>query len=262
VTSISEPFYPKYTNVRRCPFVYSGMRGIAICALLAGVLGAQPRFEVATVRLTSEAEQASGSAGVTTGKGRYSGKNLTLKEYLIRSYGVSPNQIVGGPDWLGTARWDIQAKAEQPIDDDDAIMLMVQTLLTDRFQLKIRRDDREMRAYMLEVAKNGLKAQKSAPGTEYNTNYGRGKLEATGTTLPHLAQRLGRQLDLPVVDKTGIEGAFDFKLNWTPDGAKADPAAPPGIFTAIQEQLGLKLTGARAAVPVLVIESAAMPGEN
>jgi uncharacterized protein (TIGR03435 family) len=238
------------------------MRGIAICALLAGALGAQPQFEVATVRPTSEAEQASGSAGVTSGKGRYSGKNLTLKSYLMRSYGVAPNQIVGGPDWLDTAHWDIQAKAEQPIDDDDAIMQMVQTLLTDRFQLKIRHDNREMRAYVLEVAKNGLKAQKSAPGTEYNTNYGRGKVEATGTTMPHLAQRLGRVLDLPVVDKTGVEGAFDFNLHWTPDGAKADPNAPPGVFTAIQEQLGLKLTGTRAAVPVIVIESATMPGEN
>jgi len=238
------------------------MRGIAICALLAGALGAQARFEVATVRPTSEAEQASGSSGVTTGKGRYSGKNLTLKEYLMRSYGVAPNQIVGGPEWLASARWDIQAKAEQPVDDDDQIMQMVQALLTERFQLKIRSDNREMRAYVLEVAKNGLKAQQSAPGTEYNTNYGRGKLEATGTTLPHLAQRLGRQLDLPVIDKTGLEGAFDFKLHWTPEGAKADPAAPPGIFTAIQEQLGLKLTGARVPVPVLVIESAAKPEEN
>jgi uncharacterized protein (TIGR03435 family) len=238
------------------------MRGITICALLAGALGAQPSFEVATVRPTSEAEQASGSAGATSGKGRYSGKNLTLKAYLMRSYGVAPNQIVGGPDWLDTAHWDIQAKAAESIDDDDAIMEMVQTLLTERFQLKIRHDTRDMRAYVLEVAKNGLKAPKSAPGTEYNTNYGRGKLEATGTTMPHLAQRLGRQLDLPVVDKTALEGAFDFKLHWTPDGVKADPSAPPGMFTAIQEQLGLKLTGGRAAVPVLVIESAAKPGEN
>jgi len=238
------------------------MRGIAICVLLAGVLGAQPRFEVATVRPTSEAEQASGSAGVTSGKGRYSGKNLTLKSYLMRSYGVAPNQIVGGPDWLDTAHWDIQAKAEQPIDDDDAIMEMVQTLLTERFHLTIRRDTRDMRAYVLEVAKNGLKATKSAPGAEYNTNYGRGKVEATGTTMPHLAQRLGRVLDLPVVDKTAVEGPFDFKLYWTPDGAKADPNSPPSIFTAIQEQLGLKLTGTRVPVPVLVVVSAAKPGEN
>jgi uncharacterized protein (TIGR03435 family) len=238
------------------------MRTMAMWALLAGALCAQSRFEVATVRPTSEAEQASGNSGVTTGKGRYSGKSLTLKEYLMRSYGVAPNQIVGGPDWLGTARWDIQAKAEQPTDDDDLIMQMLQALLAERFQLTMRRENRDMRAYVLEIAKNGLKAPKSAPGTEHNTNYGRGKLEATGTTLPHLAQRLGRQLDLPVVDKTGLEGAFDFKLHWTPDGAKADPSAPPGIFTAIQEQLGLRLTGGRAPVETLVIVSAERPSEN
>jgi len=234
---------------------------MAICVLLAGALGAQPRFEVATIKPATDAEVASGSSGMKTGKGRLDAHNVTLQRCIMGAYAVGPNQIVGGPDWLDTAHWTIQAKAEQPADDD-VTMQMLQALLAERFRLVIRRDTREMRAYVLEVAKNGPKLQKAAPGTAFTTNWGRGVVEATGATLPHFVERLGRVLDLPVVDKTGIEGAFDFKLHWTPEGEKADPSAPPGIFTAIQEQLGLKLTGGRTAVPVIVIVSAEKPTEN
>lgn len=235
---------------------------MAVQALLAGALCAQPRFEVASIRPASEAEQASGSSGVTTGKGRLNAQNVTLRRCIIGAYEVGPNQVVGGPAWLDSARWDIQAKSEAPTDDDVLMMKQFQTLLAERFQLVVRRDTREMRAYILDAAKNGPKLQKSAPGGEFNTNGSHGRIEGTAATLPHLAERLARVLDLPVVDRTGIEGEFDYKLRWTPEGDKVGPDSPPGIFTAVQEQLGLKLTGGRAPVAVIVIERAAMPSEN
>jgi uncharacterized protein (TIGR03435 family) len=121
---------------------------------------------------------------------------------------------------------------------------------------------------VLEVAKNGPKLEK-AEGGESTTNSGRGLLDARNTTMDRFAEVLSRQMDLPVVNRTGLEGVFNLKLEWTPESAKqikpgADGAAMegPSIFTAIQQQLGLRLRSQKTPVEILVIDHAEKPSEN
>ena len=132
------------------------LRTIATLAISAsGVLCAQPatpRFEVASVKPSNALPN---SAGVKTGHGRLDASNVTLKRLIIGAYGIGPHQVSGGPDWLESDRFDISAKADQPVDDDAALMLMLRDLLADRFKLALHRETRIMQALVLEVTKNG-----------------------------------------------------------------------------------------------------------
>ena len=225
-----------------------------------------PRFEVAAINLTP-ADQWDGSSGGNTGKGKYRGHNRTLKRYIMAAYGVGPNQIAGGPPWLDSIRFDIDAKAEQPIDDDDAFMAMLQTLLAERFKLAIHRENKPSEAYLLVVAKSGPKLEKAKDG-EPTTNGSHGGIDAQVITMKRFAEVLSRQMDFPVVDRTGLGGAFNLKLRWSPESDQPVkpgqiPAADsgPSIFTAIQ-QLGLRLQTGKTPVDVLVIDRVEMPSQN
>ena len=118
-----------------------------------------------------------------------------------------------------------------------------------------------MHAYVLEVAKNGPKLEKGG-GNGSSTDNRRGRIGAKNCSMDRLAQALARQMDLPVVNRTGLDGAYNFTLQWTPESAEAKADAGPSIFTAIQEQLGLRLRAEKTAVPVLVIDRAERPTEN
>jgi uncharacterized protein (TIGR03435 family) len=227
---------------------------IAILGLaVASAIFAQiPRFEVASVR-PGRPNQPTGG-GLVTGNGRLLVENETLKRCIMGAFSVGPNQIVGGPPWLETDTFHISAKAEQPTGDA-LIMQMLQELLKDRFKLEAHRESRTIQAYVLGVAKNGPKLEKSAGGESITQN-GRGRITANVTTMDHFAQVLSRQMDFPVVNETGIEGLFDLKIEWT----NADTG--PSIFTAIQEQLGLRLTSRKTPVEVLVIDHVEKPSEN
>jgi uncharacterized protein (TIGR03435 family) len=217
------------------------------------VLFAQtPRFEVASIRPGAPGQR--GGGGLQTGNGRLLVENETLKRCIMGAFSVGPNQIVGGPAWLETDNFHIEAKAEDPVGDA-AIMQMLQELLKDRFKLESHRESRTIQAYVLSVAKNGPKLEKSAGGGATTQN-SRGRITAKVTTMDHFAQVLSRQMDFPVVNETGIEGLFDLKLEWT----NADTG--PSIFTAIQEQLGLRLASRKTAVDVLVIDHVEKPTEN
>ena len=135
---------------------------------------------------------------------------------------------------------------------------MLQTLLAQRFKLTIRRESRVAHAYVLTVAKNGPKLEKSAGG-ETNVFYGRGRIDARSITLDALAERLGRHLDLPVVNRTGLDGAFNILLEWTPDESRETDK--PSIFTAVQ-QFGLRIAAQRVPVQVIVVDHAEKPSEN
>src|SRR5579859_2034284 len=143
---------------------------LAVCVSGAvyGQSAATQRFEVASVRPAS-ADQSSGSSGGKTGHGSLRMTNVTLKRCIMGAYGVGPNQIVGGPPWLDSDRYEIVAKAEQPVDDDGILMAMLQTLLAERFKLRIHRETRPVQAFVLEVAKNGPKLEKAEEG-ESTTN--------------------------------------------------------------------------------------------
>jgi uncharacterized protein (TIGR03435 family) len=171
------------------------------------------------------------------------------------AFSVGPNQIVGGPPWLETDTFYITAKAEDPVDDDAVIMAMLRDLLKDRFKLASHRESRTIPAYVLGVAKNGPRLPKSAGG-ESSTLYGRGRITARVTTMDHFAEVLSRMLDFPVVNQTGIDGVFDLKIEWT----TADTG--PSIFTALQEQLGLRLASRKTPVEVVVIDHVERPTEN
>jgi uncharacterized protein (TIGR03435 family) len=223
------------------------------------------RFEVASVK---PANADPSSSGVKTGHGRLEAKNVTLKRCIMGAYGVGPHQISGGPDWLDSERFEILAKADTATDDDTVLMLMLQHLLAERFKLVLHREMKTLRALVLEVAKTGPKLEKAEAGEAGTNTSSTNKsitLDAHNTDMDLFARVLGREMDLPVVNHTELKGVFNFKLQWTPDKLRpADGGATEGasIFTAIQEQLGLRLRADRAPVEVLVIDRVEKLSEN
>jgi uncharacterized protein (TIGR03435 family) len=243
---------------------------LAVC--VAGAVYGQSavgqQFEVASIK-PSNAD--SGSSGIESGHGRIHGINVTLKRCIMGAYGIGPNQVLGGPDWITSDLFDITAKAEQPVGGA-ALMSMLQTLLADRFKLALHREATPIQAYVLEIAKSGPKLEKG-DGQGARTNSGRGEIVATNATLDRFSEILSRQMDLPVVNHTGLQGVFNLKVRWTPESAP--PAKPPegpiiegpiiegpSIFTAIQQQLGLRLHAQKVSIEVLVIDRAERPSEN
>jgi uncharacterized protein (TIGR03435 family) len=251
------------------------VRGIAcvvLCAsgLVYGQAGAPEQFEVASIK-PSNADPRS-SSGIQAGHGRLTASNVTVKRCIMGAYGVGLHQILGGPDWLDSDRFDILAKSEQPVGDH-ALMAMLQSLLAERFKLTLHRETRMIPAFVLEVAKGGAKLEKAEGGeasTQASTTNAASEIAARNTSMDLLARVLARarEIDLPVENLTGLDGLFNFRLQWTPESTK--PASPaegrategPSLFTAIEEQLGLRLRAQKAPVQVLVIDHAERPTEN
>jgi uncharacterized protein (TIGR03435 family) len=206
-----------------------------------------------------------GNSGITTGHGHLTATNVTLKRCIMGAYALGPNQILGGPDWLDSDRFEIAAKAEEPVNDDDVLMGMLKGTLVERFKLAVHRETRTVSAYVLEAGKTGPKLQKTAGG-EFTTDNRRGAIGANNITMDAFAERLSRQLSLPVINQTKLDGAFDLKLQWTPEGARPvrleSGAEAPSIFAAIQEQLGLHLRAEKAPVEILMVDHAERPTEN
>jgi uncharacterized protein (TIGR03435 family) len=240
-----------------------------ILLLTAGSFGQtapSPAFEVASVK-PSQAAPDSGS-GISTEKGRISARNVTLKRCIRGAYGVPEAQVVGGPQWVDEAGYDIDAKAAGPAGEHD-LMAMLQSLLAVRFKLVIHRETRALPGYALLAGKNGPTAKRSAPDAPSRTSSRRGEIDAEGCTIGQLAMKLAESLHLPVADLTAADGPFDFKLQWTPEdlqakapSAAADIASGPSLFAALQEQLGLKLEPRRVPTEVLVIDRAEKASEN
>ena len=228
-----------------------------------GTTSARPEFVVSTVRPSNAA--TADSSGIYTGHGRLNGQNVTLMRAIIGAYGVGPNQVVGGPDWVNTLRWDIQAKADQDINDDATLNAMQADLLVDRFKLVLHKETRTMPAYVLEVGKNGPKLTKAEGGGDSDTEMrtstvGKEAMKVINTNMDLFAAILARRMDLPVVNETGLKGIYNFDLNWTRDNTSAANGPDAlSIFTAVQEQLGLRLRAAKAPVEVLVIDHAEKP---
>ena len=240
------------------------IRAISVLVLCAAsVLGQAPvpQFDVAAIR-PSHTPADSGS-GIYTGHGKVRAENVTLKRCIIGAYGVGPNQVFGGPDWLDSDRFEIDAKIDRGINDSRVLDQMLQALLADRFKLIMHRENRTITAYVLDLAKNGPKLEK-AEGGESNTNAStsdRGvTLVARNMGLDAFAERLARFLDLPVINRTGLKGAFNFKLEWVPEKLKS--ADGRSIFAALPEQLGLRLRSQKTPIEVLVIDHAEQPSGN
>lgn len=242
-----------------------------------------PAFEVASIKPSDPNERGT---SVHTSPGRYTATGITTKNLIMNAYNIKRYQLEGAPGWTGTERYDITAKLEdsgeklpRPSERARQIRTALQKLLAERFQLAIRRETRTLPAYALTVAKGGFKL-KTEPYDEdkgSSMSMGPGKLTAKRTTMDGLANILAGNLDRPVADMTGIQGACDFSLTWTPDdavrtekptgagegpAAATDMAAGPSIFTALQEQLGLKLEPRKAPVEIIVVERIEKPVEN
>lgn len=239
--------------------------------LAAAAQNAPLAFEAATIKPTHAAP--GNSSGITEVKGRMMGRNVTLKRCIRGAYDIPETLIFGGPKWVDEERYDIEATAAGPAGGNN-LTIMFQSLLAERFHLAFHREQRQMSGYALVVAKGGLKAQPAAKDTAARTNasFSGGSIDAQASTMANLAQRLADALRMPVVDFTRMEGRFNFKLSWNPDDAKPLPPnaagkslgepSGPSIFTALQEQLGLKLESRKVPVEVIVIDQAEKPSEN
>jgi len=213
---------------------------------------------------------------------------VTLKMLIMFAYGVAGYQISGAPNWVGVERWDIEAKTNGEVKTD-AVQgrlplaqseALLRQLIEDRFQLKTRRETKKMPIYALMAAKSGLKLKphaRDATGSKPLVSFGFGSASFADSSLAGLAGQLTLYLDRPVLDRTGIQGDYDFTLKWTPAPDESSPQAmglppraePPGadsngpsIFTALQEQLGLKLKATKGPVDILVIDRVERPSEN
>jgi uncharacterized protein (TIGR03435 family) len=254
-----------------------------------------PAFEVVSVKAN---KSDSGMIRIMAKLDGYAASNLSLKMLVQSAYGIREDLISGAPSWADSARFDIDAKVAG--SDVDALKklspeqrrLLLQPLLADRFKLKIHTETKQLPVYEIVLAKGGSKLKEATPGDTYANGikghdgpggggmmrFGPGQLTAQAVPLTTLANMLSQQLHRTVLDKTGLTGKYDLELTWTPEqgadpmfkGAEGSPqrgdAAPdssgPSIFTALQEQLGLKLQSAKGPVETLVIDHVEMPSEN
>jgi uncharacterized protein (TIGR03435 family) len=208
------------------------------------------------------------SIGVNILGSRIRGENLSLRTLILQAYDVLDFQITGGPRWLGSDRFDVEATTGRP----EPIRLsdfgpLLRSLLADRFHLATHKETREMQTYVLVVDKGGPKLRQttgvpaqSMRGVNQRATAGKAKMIGDGVTLSALAYRIAEQqpfLGHTVLDKTGLTGFYDFTLEWD-----AGDDAEPSIVAALRMQLGLKLTSEKSFVEVLVIDSAEKPSTN
>jgi uncharacterized protein (TIGR03435 family) len=236
---------------------------------------AKPLFDVSTIKPSKPDEP--GKLFGFDGQ-RFKTVNTTLDDLIGFAYGVQPKQIVNAQPWLSSDKFDILAQPDMPgMPNPQQLKGMLQKLLTDRFKLTFHHEQKELSVYALELAKDGPKFKKSPdqggmPGLFFR---GLGVLPVQNATMEEFAGVLqSAVLDRPVVDRTGLQGKYDFILKWTPDesqfagvGIKVPPPsnapdAPPNLFAAVQEELGLKLDATKAAVDVMAIDHVEKPSEN
>jgi uncharacterized protein (TIGR03435 family) len=262
------------------------MRRTAVALILALPLLAQSpakippdlQFEVASLK-PSHGDGPGGGIRPAPGGQRYTARNCPIKLMIQVAYRVKAEQIIGGPAWLGTDLYDMDAKADKPSSADE-LHVMLMNLLADRLQLKFHHEKKEMRVYALTVDKGGSKltpheaANAGEPWIDQNLDkFVHLKMKATCAPMDYFAFRLGQFLDLPVADMTNLRGGYDFTLEYTrelppgfPEGGKINgetvDASGPNVFDAVKQQLGLELKPQRGSAQVIVIDSAEKPTGN
>ncbi len=226
----------------------------------------KPHFEVAAVRPRNPTPGPNDRRAFSS-NGSFQASGLSLFALVSYAYGVENYQISQtGPGWMYSDRYDIVAKEDGNVSNDQ-VLLMVQSLLEDRFKLTLHRETKEFQVFALIVDKKGPKLKKSADDARYSIRVNGNQWRVTHLDMPGLATRLSREVGRTVVDLTGLTGPFDFTLEWArehqPDagGAVADSGAP-SLFAAVEEQLGLKLEPRKQATTILMIDRVARPSEN
>jgi len=234
-------------------------------------------YEVASIKPTND-----GDLGYTfriEPDGTLAAAGITLKRLMMTAYNVQGFRIVGGPDWVASKRWTVQAKPSRAAASQQ-IREILRTLLEDRFQLRSHSERRKMLVYELSIDRRGPKVPRvKVSETEPVVRVTNGSIRLTKAQTATFASQLSYAVGRPVVDKTGLSGEFDFVLEWTPvpgeDGGPTNSGLPPGtpeqpastpdgpsIFSAIPEQLGLRLKSRRGPVDVVVIDHVQMPMAN
>ncbi len=242
---------------------------------------AKPEFEVATIKPSTVTE---GFGFTVNRSGMLTTHNTTLKDLIKISFGVHPKQIVNAPSWIESDHYDVTAKPSiEGVPSVPQLMKMTQGLVLDRFQLKFHREKKELSVYALTIGKLGLKITEETSNPTGLPGFGGGGprgLNVRNATMGEFADFLQTQvMDQPVVDQTGLGSKrYNFILKWTPagpgaitgaaaGGGPAAPAgdnldAPPDIYAAMQQQLGLKMESTKAPVDVMVIDRVEKPSEN
>jgi len=200
-----------------------------------------------------------GGRGVCPPSGMTAITNYSLSTIIQGIYDVKEFQILGRPSWLGSETFDIQAQSESQVSHEQC-KLMMQTLLAERFGLRLHRETRQLPVFRLVIARNGPKMRRIAQGDQRESGNssrprraGSTPAETQCSNLPRMLAGT-RELDNLVIDATGLEGYYEFVLEWTPASLALDGTPGPALATALQEQLGLKLESGKGSVEVLVID--------
>jgi uncharacterized protein (TIGR03435 family) len=239
---------------------------------------ADPSFEVATIKPSAPNQPGKGF-GFRGDK--FSTRNTNLNDLIMFAYKLHIKQIIDAPPWFGTDLYDIEGKPDvEGRPNQKQMGIMVQKLLADRCKLSFHHEKRELSVFVITVGSGGLKLEKSTAGPNDPPAFffrGLGDLTVRNQTMADFASWMQTVLDRPVVDQTGLTGRYDFELKWTPDDSqfavfrgvgalppppKDDPNAPPSLYTAIQEQVGLKMGPAKVPDDVIVIDHVEKPSEN
>ncbi len=259
---------------------------IFACVLIAGALPAQEipgvspglRFEVVSLK-PSTGERDGAGIRPAPGGARYVAVNCPLRLMIQVAWRVKPEQIVGGPAWLANDRFDLEAKAAKPSSIDE-LHVMLMNILADRLHLRFHHESKKMPVYALLLDKAGPKMTPHPAGDagqvwidETQEKPLHMKLKATSVSMKYFAFRLGLGMDRPVIDRTGLSGAWDFKLEYTrqlppefPPNGKLNGEEPdtsgPSIYAALKQQLGLDLRAQKGQADVIVIDHVEKPTQN
>ena len=234
---------------------------VSAVGVLAQAPAARLTFEVASVKLTPPPLDGRVSISIGGDAGRIDWQGVPLKFIIARAYEVQDFQV-SGPDWLATQRFEVMAKFP-PGATEKQVPEMLRALLADRFKLSIHKESKEMQIDSLTIAKGGLKV-KPVDSDSGQVRIGSGRIELRGAPISQLSALLARLLDRPVLDQTGASGNYDFRFEFTPEGAPPSGDNPkPSLFTALQEQAGLKLESKKAPVELVVVDRVEkLPTEN
>ncbi len=247
-----------------------------VIVILAGLSGPhaqptpatpEPAFEVASVKANRSGAPYVGGAGDRFSDGEFRTTNIPLRLLMRQAFERwQADDVVGGPAWLDSDRWDIVAKAESRTAN---MLPMIRSLLAERFKLTVHHETKERPIYLLTVARRDGRLGPSLRPTTGPTSFlgSTGIVTGRAVTMRQLAALLGSAAGRPVTDRTGLRDTYDVELKWTPTGAAGASGGDvgrdgPDVFTAIQEQLGLKLEPSRGPLDVLVVDRVERPTDD
>ena len=263
---------------------------VPVRAQVAAAGASAPAFDAVSIKPNKASNDM---MMITFGQDNFTGTNITLKMMLRSAYDLTTeDQIVGLTGGMDSAHFDVQAKVDadtaealKKLSKDESAAerrTMMQAMLADRFKLKVHHETRELGMYDLTIAKGGFKLKDADPNDSYANGFkgpdgkahggmwriGMGDLTAQGVAISALASMLAQQLHKQVTDKTGLTGKYDIQLKWRPDEMPEESHEAtggetlPSIFTALQEELGLRLESVKGPVDTIVIDHVEMPTEN